>query len=226
MRPLERFFKVMTNRWIMLLYLSTVVIAFAYWDQPIALFFHEWSKHTSTTWLKILTELGLGGLYLPTLLLLALFFHYVYPHREWEYRTWFIWLCVFIPSVLCIFLKIVFGRARPDLLFSQQDYGFYWFQVHASHWSFPSGHTSTISGLVFGLAVVFPRYCYAFIVVGLMVAASRIVLTDHFLSDVLMAFYLALIEVGVLLHLLRRKGWLGPAYEDGYNDKLLSRVSN
>ena len=40
---------------------------------------------------------------------------------------------------------------------------------------------------------------------ALLVDFSRIMLTEHYLSDVIVASYLALIEVGLLLVWLRRK---------------------
>jgi len=102
-------------------------------------------------------------------------------------------------------LKVIFGRARPDMLFNDQLYGFYGLQTHAQFWSFPSGHTTTVMGFVFGLCALFPRHCVAFILTGLIVVSTRILLTHHFLSDVLIASYLALLEVGLLYCIMWRK---------------------
>ena len=117
---------------------------------------------------------------------------------------WFLWLCVLVPSLVCLVLKVLLGRARPDLLFNEHLYGFFGLKTHAPYWSFPSGHTTTVMGFVFGLSVLFPRKCYLFILAGSIVVLSRILLTHHYLSDVMAASYLALLEVGLLFWWSRR----------------------
>nr|WP_232220646.1 hypothetical protein [Legionella tunisiensis] len=67
-------------------------------------------------------------------------------------------------------------------------------------------------GAALGLSILFPRYFYAFILAGLTIAFSRVFLTHHYLSDVLTASYLTLLEVGILLCILRRKSWLAPVW--------------
>jgi membrane-associated phospholipid phosphatase len=60
-------------------------------------------------------------------------------------------------------------------------------------------------GLIFGLTVLFPRYFYLLFVTGLVVVSSRVLLTEHYLSDVMVASYLALLEVGFFAYWLRKK---------------------
>lgn len=212
MTPFERLFAVMTKPWVAASYLGLIVLSFIYFDQPIAYYFYSLDLKTKLPILTWITNAGVVGVYFVSLLLLALFFRYIQSNAQWEARAWFLWLCVALPNLICVILKVTFGRARPTLLFSDELYGFYGLQTQAQFWSFPSGHTTTIMGLVFGLSIIFPRYCYAFLVSGFLVALSRVLLTNHFLSDVLTASYLTLLEVGLLLLLLRCKGWLQPAY--------------
>ena len=96
------------------------------------------------------------------------------------------------------------GRARPILLFQKQFYGFYGFHFDHNFWSFPSGHATTIMGLSFGLSILFPRYVKYFMLLGILVMTTRVILTQHFLSDVLIAAYLCLIEVGIIYYLISR----------------------
>ena len=110
--------------------------------------------------------------------------------------------------VVNLVLKIVFSRARPDLLFSQQWYGFYGFKFSAPFWSFPSGHATTIMGFVFALCALWPKYRYLFLLYGVLIALSRVVLTHHYLSDVMVASYLALVEVGLLYSWFVQRKWL------------------
>lgn len=201
----ERLTAIMIKPWVVASYLGLIILSVLYLDRPIAYYFHMLDLQTHLTILTWFTQLGSNKLYLGPLFVWALFFRYIQPNKAWEARVWFLWLCVLIPSIICILLKIIFGRARPELLFSDHLYGFYGLQMHRLFWSFPSGHATTIMGFVFGLSVLFPRYGYFFIFPGLLVVLSRIMLTHHYLSDVMAASYIALVEIALLLYWLRKK---------------------
>ena len=205
MTAFDRLLAIMIKPWVVLSYAGLVILSFMVVDKPMAYYFYEFGFRERLHWLNGLTNLGIGAIYLVLFFLLALFFRCIYRNKVWEERSWFLWICVLIPNGFCLALKMIVGRARPDLLFHGQVYGFFGLHTGASFWSFPSGHTTTIMALVFGLSALFPRYCYALIVAGLLVASSRIVLTQHYLSDVLAASYLALLEVGLLLYWVRHK---------------------
>jgi len=91
------------------------------------------------------------------------------------------------------------------------EFGFYGFKTSYDYWSFPSGHTTTIMSLAFGLSVLFPRYWVILVSSAVVVALSRVLLIQHYLSDVIVATYLALIEVTILVCFLRKKKWLSEA---------------
>ena len=207
MTPFERLLAIMMKPVIVFSYIGLIIISFIYLDRPIAYYFHDLDLQQRLPILNWITLLGFGWLYIVTLPLVALFFRYQYTNKKWEIRAWFLFVCVLFPTIICFVLKGMLGRSRPELLFSDHYYGFYGPSYHASWLSFPSGHTTTIMGFVFGLGVLFPRYCWAFILSGLMVASSRILLTQHYLSDVLVASYLALLEVGLFVGWLRRKNF-------------------
>lgn len=215
MTRFDRLLTFMIKPWVVALYIGLIVLSVYYLDRPIAYYFHLLDLQTHLTLLTWFTQLGSNKLYLGPLFIWALFFRYVRPNQAWEARIWFLWLCVLIPSVVCILLKIIFGRARPELLFSEHLYGFFGMQTHTFFWSFPSGHATTIMGFVFGLSVLFPRYCYFFIFPGLLVVLSRIMLIHHYLSDVMAASFIALLEVGLLVHLLRKRAFFTDIFK-GY----------
>ncbi|AHE67659.1 phosphatase PAP2 family protein [Legionella oakridgensis] len=208
MKPFDRLLSTLTKPWVAAAYWGFIILSFLYFDQPTAFFFYDLDLTAHWPFLKWITNIGLGGIYFISLFILALVFRYVYRQPHWEAQAWFLWLCVVIPSVICLLIKAALGRARPELLFYDGLYGFYGLKTHASFWSFPSGHSTTIMALVYGLSILFPRYGYAFIASGLTVAISRILLTNHYLSDVLAASYLALVEVGLLLCWLRHRNVL------------------
>lgn len=213
MAPFDHLLKIMLRPWVVICYLSFVVVSFLYFDQPIAWFFYEEGLRAKLPVLYWLTQLGTGEFYIAALFLLALFYRYVRPNKTSEIRSWFLWLCVVVPYLVCCVLKISLGRARPELLFSHQLYGFYGLHFQPKYWSFPSGHTTTLMGLVFGLIILFPRYCYAFFITGVLLISTRILLTNHYLSDVLTSGYLTFLEVALVLFVLRRKDWLSHVWQ-------------
>lgn len=203
--PFDHLMALMTRPLFVMSYLGLIIACFLFVDQPVAFYFQSLDLGTEFPPVRWLTNAGLGGVYIVPFFVLALLFRYVFRKPIWEKRAWFLWLCVAIPSAICIVLKFTFGRSRPELLFSEGLYGFYGFKTKAPFWSFPSGHTTTIMGLAFGLCIIFPRYAYAFLLAAFSIAISRILLTNHFVSDVLMASYLSFIEVAILYSLLKRK---------------------
>ena len=203
----------MLKPWVAALYVSFLVLSFFYFDKPIAQFFYEQDLQEKLPVIVWLTHLGTGEVYVAGLILLALFYRYICINKASEMRSWFVWLCVVIPYFLCGLLKICFGRARPEMLFDKDVYGFYGFHIDHAYWSFPSGHASTIVGLMLGLMILFPRYCYAFFFSGVVMVSTRILLTHHYLSDVLTTFYLTLLEVALLCLVLRDKSVFNAVFQ-------------
>jgi len=198
MASFQRVLNITLNPWFAIVFCTLTTLSFFYVDRPLAYYCHDFDFKTHFPMLNIVTMLGLGSVYILLFLGLALFFRYVRRHRVWEKRCWFLWLCVVVPNAISLVLKVILGRARPELLFEQNLYGFYGFRSNSLFWSCPSGHTTTIMGLVFGLIVLFPKYAYAFLLAALVILMSRIALTAHFLSDIMATSYLVLLEASVL----------------------------
>lgn len=208
MTQFNKLFSTMCRPWVALIYWGVVVICYRYFDQKIAFFLHELDLETNLAWLNWVTKLGIGAIYFVGFFLLALYFQIMAHNKKRAAQAWFLWFSVVVPSMICFILKVTLGRARPTLLFEKQHYGLYGVTMQTDYWSFPSGHTTTVMGLVFGLSVLFPRYCYALVLSGLFVVSSRVLLTNHYVSDVLGASYLALIEVGLLAYWMKKKAVL------------------
>jgi len=104
------------------------------------------------------------------------------------------------------------GFARPRLWFSDHIFGFTGLGPHAAYWSFPSGHSVTAGALAFALSLTVPRLTPAWIVIALMIAASRVFLDAHYLSDVIAGFYIGTISAWAMAAGLRASGvCLGPS---------------
>lgn len=206
--PYEKLCHFMVKPWVVLLYVLLIFMSYQYMDKPIALYFHQLKDASFLSILKALTVLNKSVVCLSALFLLGLGFRFVYRHKRAEIRVWFLVLCVVSANILCSIAKIMLGRARPEMWFDSQLYGFHGFSLEDAFLSFPSGHTVTVMSLVFGLGALFPRYCYLLVVLGALFSCLRIVLTHHYLSDVLSATYLAMLSVWGVFYIARKKNLL------------------
>lgn len=173
-------------------------VSFFYLDRWVAAFFHEHFP----VYLNHVAFLGSGWLYIVAFALMSSFFWFIYPNKKWRNRFAGLCISVFIPYVICGVLKVLLGRARPELWFSDHLFGFFGFHMHDLYWSFPSGHTTTLMSVAMGIGVIFPRALYYLIALALVCALSRVMLTFHYLSDVLGSAYLVGIEFALMM-----KGW-------------------
>lgn len=203
MTQFDKTYKFMKNPWTLLSSSILVVLLFIFVDRPTASYFHQLDLHTKMPIWHWITIIGKWQIYVALFFIMGLFFRFVVKNPLAEKRSWFLFLCIVASNFLCFVLKISLSRARPELLFANQEYGFYWFQLKDLYWSMPSGHALTISTLAAGLGVLFPSYYFLFFLVFLLVCASRIFLTFHYLSDVFTGFYLGVLVVGFIAHYLR-----------------------
>lgn len=80
-------------------------------------------------------------------------------------------------------MKIVFGRARPELLV-ENIYGFYFMMQNHHYHSFPSGHAAVATCLVMPLLRIFPKFQILWITLFLLLSSSRVLLNYHYASDI------------------------------------------
>lgn len=129
--------------------------------------------------------------------------------RRWIELAWrpgYLFLAVAVTGLIENVVKVLVGRARPRLLF---DTGFYGFHPFAHDWalnSFPSGHSQAIWAAMTALVVLVPRYDLLWLLVAVLVAASRVATTVHFLSDAVAGSWLGLAGAMVIARALRARG--------------------
>lgn len=205
MTPFEKIYRLMIKPQLILIYLILVILAYQYADRVVATYFYEIDVRKHASFLYVLTALGSMQVYAVLFFISGLYFRYFKVNREYEAKSWYLLSCILLVNMLGLVLKIMFGRARPDLLFNSHLFGFYWFKLHRFYWSFPSGHTITIISLASGLGVIFPKYFYMFLGAALVIASSRILLYHHYISDVMTAVYLSIIVVGIFTQYVRKK---------------------
>lgn len=80
-------------------------------------------------------------------------------------------------------MKPPFSRLRPFEAFTDNGWHDTWFATVGN--SFPSGHAVHFWSLFFPLVLLFPRLWIPFAVLPLLISSARVVVNDHYLSDVI-----------------------------------------
>lgn len=201
----DKVLRFMLKPWFVVLYLFLAATSYLYLDKNISLYFKELDLNQNLIILTWITNLGMSRLYLAALPILSLICYFILHKKNLSLKFMVLWLLVLYPSLVAWLLKTLLGRARPVLLFNKNEFGFFGWHVEGDYHSFPSGHTTTITSLVIGLTILFPRYFVYWASLCLLVMLSRIMLTFHYLSDVLVSFYLVFLELGVLMYIMRNR---------------------
>ncbi|MGB7285877.1 MAG: phosphatase PAP2 family protein [Salaquimonas sp.] len=110
-------------------------------------------------------------------------------HRVWHrlfLSAYFIFTSVAFSGLITLGLKFVFGRFRPPFVNGALPWEADPFTAGYQFASFPSGHSTTSGALAMALALLFPRFAWLFLLLGLITASSRSFIGVHFPSDVAM----------------------------------------
>jgi len=104
------------------------------------------------------------------------------------------YLCLSVSCAMLIgdVLKDVFGRARPQLFFNEEIYGFYPLTGEYLYSSFPSGHTLRIFSIMTGLGYILPKLRLPAFGLALLVGMARVVALKHYPSDVLFGAFIGI----------------------------------
>lgn len=116
--------------------------------------------------------------------------------------------CSLAASGIAVYaLKVAFGRTRPGALFKFDQHEFILMSFNGSTQSFPSGHAAIIATAAVLLALLAPRLTSLWAAIAVTVAASRLLITYHFLSDVLAGSLLGVMVPLYLRDWFRRRPW-------------------
>ena len=102
-------------------------------------------------------------------------------------------------------IKWLAGRHRPKNLFDHDLYGFSFFGMGYELTSFPSGHTSVVFCIATAISILFPRLCLPVFITALIIGMSRVIITSHFLSDVISGAGVGIISAIVVKYCFDQK---------------------
>ena len=196
-----------TLGWISVALLIATLASIALVDRPLALLIHDQlggatrAAGSFTTALEWIFAFDISKyLYAFGLLLVGAGLHLI-DRRVARARPWyFIGSTLLLSRVISGTLKGVFERVRPhEFITSRAPADFF---VDGAN-SFPSGHSAFYFGLLFPLAVLFPRLKWPLLICAALAALSRVFEVDHYLSDILASALVATVLTFCVAKLLR-----------------------
>lgn len=127
----------------------------------------------------------------------------------------FIFAAVAGTGIFTNICKRIIGRARP-VLYDQ--FGAFEFQHVFNDWthqSFPSGHSTTAMAAAVVIGLLVPRFFRVFFIIALMTGVSRVVVGDHYPTDVLAGLVIGGLGTFAVRNFFARRGWLFRAIPGG-----------
>jgi membrane-associated phospholipid phosphatase len=100
-------------------------------------------------------------------------------------RIGFLFTAIAVPSLFVTIVKRMIGRARPLVGGSLDPFLYSPFVWRVDYASMPSGHATTAFAALVAFGTLWPRARTVWLVYALLIAASRVVVTAHYPSDVL-----------------------------------------
>jgi len=180
------------------------ILGYTVIDLPLAEWLHtsvQGNVHTAGEWFE---EIGRGHWWLvPSLAGTVLLWK---RNRPLAIACATVFLGIALSGIAANLIKIIVCRARPVLWFDEHLFGFRLFAFDTDYqWnSFPSGHATTGAALAVTGRLVWRKGAWLFTIVGIAIAASRIVITAHYFSDVVIGAALGVLFAWVAQRLIGR----------------------
>ncbi|MEI6652155.1 MAG: phosphatase PAP2 family protein [Chlorobiaceae bacterium] len=172
------------------------ILSYAFVDIQTALWFHSLGKSRAYELFEKITLFGDSLYYLTGGLLLFVVFRK--KTSSTAYLGLFLFSSVAASGLTADFIKYIGGRARPKLYFSDHIFGFDFFHWQYAWTSFPSGHSATAFSVATLISMLYPRWRFAAFFAALLIAFSRIFLSQHYISDVIAGSFLGIVSTILL----------------------------
>lgn len=199
------------------LVLAFCAVSYLWIDRPVA----EWFKANLTGQWSVafhkLTNLGRSEFWLVPAAAVAILGRWgqIRAKTRDGAETWriaanaglFLFLSVAASGIAVDIVKALVGRLRPNEWFVHGAYGFQPFSIQWSLNSFPSGHGQTAIAAATALIAIAPRGKWLWLAIGASIAASRAIVSVHYVSDVAMGAWFGWAGTVLLAPLFARNGW-------------------
>lgn len=172
---------------------AVYLVLFLMVDGPVDLWIRD---NCDGTWMddlgSILSRLGDGSVIRLGLALGFIMILVIDPmtERKWTRSLLYICLSCAVALVVGEGIKFLLARHRPVMLFDSGTYGMSFFSSDWASNSTPSGHTLRVFAILTAASMLYRKLAPAFITLAVLIGASRVVVTDHYPSDVVFGAYI------------------------------------
>jgi|SRR5678815_269015 membrane-associated phospholipid phosphatase len=194
------------------LFLVAVGLAAIAWDRATIHFIYDQVSGPMHRFLESITHLAKAGHWLAAAVViygLARLFRLFLPHDPYVFMAQDAALAFIaslaLGSLVLHILKRLVGRRRPRDEIEMHLYEFKFWTFKADYNSLPSGHALTIFAVAAILTCIWPMLAVVWFGTAAFLSATRVLLTAHFVSDVLIGAGMGLISTHiVLIHFFTR----------------------
>lgn len=127
----------------------------------------------------------------------------------------YICVAVCLTGLAASLIKNSIGRARPKFLDSLGAIDFTPFAFRPDFASFPSGHSTTIFAFAMAVALLWSRASVSVFVLAAWVAATRVFIGAHYLSDIIAGMFLGVIGGLFFAHYFAQKNIVFRKHKNG-----------
>jgi membrane-associated phospholipid phosphatase len=127
----------------------------------------------------------------------------------------FVFVSVGGAGLIANLTKYILGRARPKLFDTAGPFDFQLFAFDPDHASFPSGHATNIFALATVLGMLWPRGRILLYTVAVWIAASRVLIGQHYFTDVVGGAILGTVFPYLVRERFAARRWLFESAPDG-----------
>ena len=120
----------------------------------------------------------------------------------------YFFLTIGATSALVHLVKLIVGRARPELFAEYGAYSLTPFAYDDLYSSFPSGHSAAVGAFFGAFSMLVPRLRPLFLLGALAIGVSRVIVGAHYPSDVAAGLLLGLWTAIATAYLFARRNWL------------------
>lgn len=198
----------MQKKWftIIIIFLCTLfsVIAYFYWDIPLAVYCRGLRRSVIDI-AEIVTTWGEARWYYIFLIPVLIYFWLLAKNKLWSRRILFILISLSVSGLFNMLVKWLAGRQRPILFFNNGLFGFNFFGIGYEFTSFPSGHAVTAFSLAAAVSILFPRSGILAFILAVSIGMTRIILTSHYLSDVIAGAGIGILSTMIVKYFFDRR---------------------
>lgn len=203
---------ILTMIFVILLAISILSLFFV--DQPVSAWFaaHQESRHLA----QLTTDVALGEYWFGLALFAYVLGKWILPmwkskisqHHKIQMLKWqglqLFWALMTAGLILRI-LKYLIGRQRPHKSLTWDPFVFEPFNMHWHFQSMPSGHAQVLFTVAAVFSFFWPRGRWIFFVWAVLFSFTRVILHQHFLSDVIAGCLVALLGTRFSLYYFTKK---------------------